>query len=98
MNKLAMRLLIAGMLLSGIFTPVLFAKSEQAEVWQKQTVTVLNGDTVWAIARQFAAKDEDIRMVVARIYKENNLGGRAVIQPGQQLVVPVKTKEVATVN
>jgi hypothetical protein len=53
-------------------------------------ITVLPGDTVWAISGGFAAAGEDIRAVVERVYKENRLDAGRVIRPGQKLVVPVR--------
>ena len=51
-------------------------------------ITVLPGDTVWAISGGFTAAGEDVRAVVDRVYKQNKLDADKVIQPGQKIVVP----------
>ena len=58
-------------------------------------ITVRPGDTVWATGKRFARPGEDIRAVVERIYKENNLYGRSIIQPGQKLRIPVYGQSAA---
>lgn len=49
-------------------------------------VTVLSGDTLWGIAREFAP-NEDPREVVAAIMALNQLSS-AALQPGQELAIP----------
>jgi hypothetical protein len=53
------------------------------------TKTVASGDTLWSIASQYNDSDEDIREVVYRIRKENNLDN-ATIYVGQELLIPIK--------
>jgi len=48
-------------------------------------VTVVQGDSLWTLAREFAP-EQDVREVVARIEKLNEVP--AVLKPGQTLVVP----------
>ncbi len=61
--------------------------------FHKQTVTVYTGDSLWSIASRFTGEDEDVRAVIDRISRENHLGPNDVLQPGQKLLVPVKTTE-----
>lgn len=57
----------------------------------KEEVTVHNGDTLWKIASNYTAKGEDVREVIYRIEQENNLSGKGYLQPGQKLVVPMRS-------
>ncbi len=91
MNKLTVKLFAIMILACAVFAPALFAEG-QRQIWREHRVTVCHGDTVWALAAGFADKGEDVREVVERIYKVNNLGARAAIQPGQTLVVPVRSE------
>jgi hypothetical protein len=50
------------------------------------TVTVQAGDTLWSVAAR-VAPHADPRAVVAEIQSLNDMSG-AVVQPGEQLVVP----------
>ncbi|MGN6474788.1 MAG: LysM peptidoglycan-binding domain-containing protein [Mycobacteriales bacterium] len=52
----------------------------------RHTVTVQAGDTLWAVAER-VAPHADTREVVAEIQSLNRLGS-AVVEPGEQLVVP----------
>jgi hypothetical protein len=49
---------------------------------------VNRGDTVWSIASQYTAKEDDIRDMILAIRKINNLNNNAQIYPGQILKVP----------
>ena len=51
------------------------------------TVTVRNGDTLWAIAAAHAGQSGDVPGMVDRITEANHLG-TAPLQPGQRLRVP----------
>lgn len=53
------------------------------------SVRVHTGDTVWSIAGKYTSNKEDIREVMWRIKEANNLKNYNV-QPGQELIVPVK--------
>ena len=76
------------MSLSGFLTsPAKAADSvSQLSVTPTLTVTVQQGQSLWAIAGT-VAPDRDPRDVVADIVQLNNLGGGGV-NPGQQLFVP----------
>jgi LysM repeat protein len=53
-----------------------------------QKVTVVGGETLWALAQQVAPKD-DPRDVIADIMSVNQLQS-ANIQPGEQLLIPAQ--------
>ena len=76
-------------MLSGSFTYMTVSASP--EIYEKQIITVHTGDTLWDIAADWSGKDEDIREVILRIQKENNLIG-SNLAVGQQLVIPVRKK------
>ena len=85
------RFLIAfllGALMSGGFTYMTVSASP--EIYEKHIITVHTGDTLWDIAADWSGKDEDIREVIMRIQKENNLTG-SNLSVGQQLVIPVRS-------
>ena len=84
---------ILGAMLSGGFTYMTVSASP--EIYEKQVITVRTGDTLWDIAADWSGKDEDIREVILRIRKENNLKG-SNLAIGQRLVIPVR-KTVADV-
>ncbi len=48
---------------------------------------VEKGDTLWEIAEEISANQEDVRAVVARIRRLNGLD-QATIHPGQRLLIP----------
>ena len=58
-------------------------------VYDNHLVVVHHGDTIWSIAESMAKNDEDVRDVVHRICKANNLRSK-IIHPGQKIIVPVK--------
>lgn len=75
------------LVLAGIFTaPVMAAGSSGTEPVQATTVSVMQGDTVWDLAAEFAPA-RDRREVVAEIAEMNDLRG-SVLVPGQQIFVP----------
>ncbi len=84
---------VLGAILSGSFTYMTVSASP--EIYEKQIVTVHTGDTLWNIAADWSGRDEDIREVIMRIQKANNLTGSS-LAVGQQLVIPVR-KSVADV-
>ena len=82
---------VLGAILSGSFTYMTVSASP--DIYEKQIITVHTGDTLWDIASDWSSKDEDIREVILRIQKENNLTG-SNLSVGQQLVIPVRKKVV----
>lgn len=59
--------------------------------YQMQTVVVSNGDNLWQIASRHAGEKEDVREVVYRISRANDLKTKDIF-PGQVLKVPVHPK------
>ena len=56
------------------------------------TYTVQTGDTVWAIAEQYAdAQAKPFNEFVFEIQQRNNLAGK-YIKPGDQLIIPLWTR------
>ncbi|MBG6083764.1 LysM peptidoglycan-binding domain-containing protein [Zhihengliuella flava] len=78
-------LLVLG--LAMIASPVSAASSSDVQFPDVESVTVLEDDTLWGLAAEFAP-DRDPRVVVAEIVELNNLE-RNVLQVGQQVHVPV---------
>ncbi|MDQ0642134.1 LysM peptidoglycan-binding domain-containing protein [Microbacterium murale] len=64
------------------------ASGEAVETTDFDTVTVMPGDTLWAIAED-VAPGEDPRTVISEIEKLNALGGGS-LQVGQQLAIPAE--------
>ena len=61
-------------------------------VYRDYSVTVAQGDTLWDIACRYAEGKEDVRLVMERITKANNIdAGR--IYPGQVIKVPLRMQE-----
>ena len=57
-----------------------------------QTVVVNNGDTLWDIASRYTGEKEDVREVMYRINRANDLNAKYVY-PGQVLKVPLHPKD-----
>ncbi|WP_417220717.1 LysM peptidoglycan-binding domain-containing protein [Arthrobacter sp.] len=75
------------LVLAGIFTaPVMAAGASGTAPVDATTVSVMQGDTVWGLAAEFAP-DRDRQEVVAEITEMNDLAG-SVLVPGQQIFVP----------
>lgn len=82
---------VLGAMLSGGFTYMTVSASP--EIYEKQVITVHTGDTLWDIAAEWGGRDEDVREVILRIQKENNLTG-SDLAVGQQLIIPVRKMEI----
>lgn len=61
-------------------------------VYKNYSVTVAQGDTLWDIACRHAESKEDVRVVMDRIAKANQLKA-GQIYPGQVLNVPLRMQE-----
>ena len=61
-------------------------------VYRNYSVTVAQGDTLWDIACRHAENKEDVRIVMERIAKANNLDA-GHIYPGQVIKVPLRIEE-----
>ncbi len=59
---------------------------------QQELVVVHSGDTLWKIATRWTDDNEDVREVLYRIQQKNKLQGNAFLQPGQRIIVPIKTR------
>jgi LysM repeat protein len=79
--------LVIGASLSVLGAGVAAADGGGAPVTSFEVVTVGHGDTLWELAETIAP-GEDPREVIADIVKLNGLDD-AVVQPGQQLSLPV---------
>ncbi len=62
-------------------------------VYHYEQITVHTGDTMWAIADRWTEQGEDVREVIYRICETNALVNTN-LQPGQKLLIPVKTQFV----
>ena len=75
------------LLLAGLFTaPVMASGTATAGAVQGQTVTVLDGETLWGLAAELAP-ERDPREVVAEMIEVNNLATSS-LDPGQRIFVP----------
>lgn len=61
-------------------------------VYRNHRVAVAQGDTLWEIAARHTERKEDVRVVVDRIVKANNIQN-AHIYPGQILQVPIRVQD-----
>ncbi|WP_099192053.1 cell division suppressor protein YneA [Tepidibacter mesophilus] len=61
-------------------------------VVEYETVNVMQGDTLWNIAKENIPEKEDIRDYIYMIREVNNLES-ANIHPGDQLLIPIYKKE-----
>ncbi|MDP3486986.1 MAG: LysM domain-containing protein [Bacillota bacterium] len=57
-------------------------------VESNETYVVKKGDTLWAIAINYAPRSMDVRDYIYRLRVVNNLTASATIHPGQELVLP----------
>ena len=64
---------------------------EEEVTYQNINVVVYRGETLWEIAGEYADVKEDLREVIYRIKKANNLE-TADIFAGQRLIIPVKVQ------
>lgn len=75
------------LVLAGIFTaPVMASGASGTSPVDATTVSVMQGDTLWDLAAEFAPS-RDRQDVVAEITEMNDLRGTVLI-PGQQIFVP----------
>ncbi|WP_309080171.1 LysM peptidoglycan-binding domain-containing protein [Zhihengliuella sp.] len=77
-----------GLMLLGLWTsPVSAAGSSDAAAIQYESVTALEGDTLWSLALEFVP-EADPRIVVDEIVELNDLPGNTV-HVGQEIYLPV---------
>ena len=51
------------------------------------TIVVIEGDTLWAVARANVPRGMDIRDYIAEIQEVNGIVG-AIVYPGQEIILP----------
>ena len=54
-----------------------------------ETITIQPGDTLWAIAEEYAPQGQDIRSYIYEICDKNNIDSGELIE-GQDLIIPVQ--------
>lgn len=78
-------------LLSMFFSFLTGSEISSAEsLTRYKTVKVIQGDTLWEIAKENKAPEQDIREFIFEIKTENGLKS-AEIYPGQNLVIPISS-------
>lgn len=87
MKKLFALILMTTLLYTG------YSFFREDAVYHNQQITVHTGDTMWAIADHWTEQGEDVREVIYRICEANALSNTN-LQPGQKLLVPVRTQFV----
>lgn len=69
-----------------------YATSPTYELISYET-TVSTGETLWDICSEVVSDNEDIRVVMDRAIRDNNLDRNGRIYPGMRLVIRVKSLE-----
>lgn len=65
-----------------------FIPAEKSQgVVKYDKVVVCSGDTLWSIASQYIAENQDVREMIYDIRKLNSLSS-AMLIPGQELLIP----------
>ncbi len=65
---------------------------DNRNISEYRTVNVIEGDTLWNIAKENISEKEDVRDYIYIIRKVNNLES-ANIHSGDQLLIPIYEKE-----
>ena len=63
------------------------ASQEVRAVERQQIHYVQEGETLWDIAGGVASNHDDIRRIIWKIQRDNDIGGNEDIQPGQRLII-----------
>lgn len=63
------------------------ASQEVKTVERQQIHYVQEGETLWDIADGVASNHDDIRRIIWKIQRDNDIGGNEDIQPGQRLII-----------
>lgn len=69
-----------------------FAEMSAIQSTDFETIRIHKGDTMWGIAQEHGIEGVSTQDVMALIEQHNGLGGR-VLQPGQELDVPVRASD-----
>lgn len=82
-TALAIGVLITGVALAS------FTFSQEEPRYDEYSVVVASGETLWDKCSKVNHGREDVRRVIARTLKENNISDVGMIQPGQRLTIRV---------
>ena len=62
--------------------------SQEVKTMERQQIHyVQEGETLWDIAGGVASNHDDIRRIIWKIQRDNDIGGNEDIQPGQRLII-----------
>ncbi len=75
-------------LLSAMFILLFQSPAKGDSIPEYITILVSKGDTLWEIAKQFSAENEDIRNKISEIQEINNIS--STIKIGQELKIRIK--------
>lgn len=92
-----MRNLVKGMMvatLAAIVGAGIYLETTQPEPtpYIEKKVIVNSGQTLWEICESTTLWHEDIREMIERVKRDNGIENVGTIQPGQELIVRVKTR------
>lgn len=94
MKKYMIRKLIAALAVMAMAVLVTSFVFQPTEPTQWKAVTIANGDTLWAIARQEYGDSADIRRKIAEIEKMNGIDAD-MLHAGDVILIPVRTRPKA---
>lgn len=83
------KIILTGIIISIIIIPFTVYKAKGNTTIKYTKVVVYPGDTLWSIASSHNENKSDIRKIIYKIRKANNLN-TAVIIPGQELIIPLQ--------
>lgn len=67
--------------------PFMLANIDREVVGENAGQEVKTGETLWDIAGGVASNHDDIRRIIWKIQRDNDIGGNEDIQPGQRLII-----------
>lgn len=83
------KIILTLMIISVVIIPLTGYVAKGSNTVKYTKVIVYPGDTLWSIASNHNESKADIRKIIHKIRKANNLDS-AVIMPGQELVIPLQ--------
>lgn len=83
------KIILTLIIVSVIVIPIKGYAAKGSSTVKYTKVIVYPGDTLWSIAASHNESKSDIRKIIHKIRKANNLSS-AVIMPGQELVIPLE--------